>query len=275
MNSLNGTGVQFSGGGSGITSSEIADAGAAFPALAQAETAAAQREAIGAVYPTIVFPSGKHVFGDIPANWNTADNSMTGLVIGNGVTSIGVGAFSSIDGDGIHFIPLTIPDSVTSIGSNAFDNSYVFDGPLTIPDSVTTIGDYAFFSDIHLGRQLTLGNSVTSIGVGAFDGCTSFTGELMIPESVVSIGSRAFSATDFSSATIPASVTSVGSDVFYFCFSLLTLNAYVAKSVLDGNGQLNESVITTIHARASDATWAAGPGQTIGGKSGITVIKDL
>ena len=35
------------------------------------------------------------------------------------------------------------------------------------------------------------------------------------------------------------------------------------------------SNVSTIHARATDSTWAAGSGQTIGGATGITVIKDL
>jgi hypothetical protein len=53
------------------------------------------------------------------------------------------------------------------------------------------------------------------------------------------------------------------------------LDVYVELSVVDNWDAFANTSITEIHARASDGTWTAGAGQTIGGKSGITVIKDL
>jgi len=44
---------------------------------------------------------------------------------------------------------------------------------------------------------------------------------------------------------------------------------------LDVTNSLAGSGVTTIHVRSTDSTWTAGAGQTIGGKTGITVIKDL
>ena len=61
----------------------------------------------------------------------------------------------------------------------------------TIPDSVTSIGDDAFFYCRSL-TSVTIPNSVTSIGSWAFCNCSSLT-SVTIPDSVTSIGGYAFS----------------------------------------------------------------------------------
>ena len=68
---------------------------------------------------------------------------------------------------------VTIPDSVTSIGSFAFECCTGLTS-VTIPDSVTSIGDSAFSGCSNLS-SVTIGNSVTSIGSYAFEGCTGLT----------------------------------------------------------------------------------------------------
>ncbi|MBQ9592126.1 MAG: leucine-rich repeat domain-containing protein, partial [Paludibacteraceae bacterium] len=67
----------------------------------------------------------------------------------------------------------TIPNSVTSIGEEAF---YECTGliSVTIPNSVTSIGGLAFYGCSGL-TSVTIPNSVTSIGDYAFDGCTGLT----------------------------------------------------------------------------------------------------
>ena len=138
---------------------------------------------------------------------------------------------------------VTIPDSVTSIGSHAFEDcaaeiiwggtptitqigEYALAGyagtSITIPNSVTSIGNYAFF-DCDSLASVTIGNSVTSIGISAFSDCTSLT-SITIPDSVTSIEGNAFSmCTSLASVTIPDSVTSIGGSAFYGCTSLTSV----------------------------------------------------
>ena len=88
-----------------------------------------------------------------------------------------------------------------------------------IPDSVTSIGEQAFAGCVALA-SITIPDSVTSIGMGAFRSCTSLT-SITIPDSVTSIGQSAFrSCTSLTSITIPDSVTSIGAWVFENCESL-------------------------------------------------------
>ena len=88
---------------------------------------------------------------------------------------------------------VTIPDSVTEIGNNAFSYCTSLTS-ITIPDSVTSIGSSAFSYCTSL-TSITIGNGVTSIGYGAFGGCDSLT-SVTIPDSVTEIGDRVFSGCD-------------------------------------------------------------------------------
>ena len=200
---------------------------------------------------------------------------LTNVTIGNGVKNIGDYAFngcsglksinvsknnsaySSVDGilydknkTQIIYVPyaiqgaITIPDSMTSIGSSAFNGcsgltnvtigngvtsigNYAFYGctgltSITIPDSVTSIGNYAFSKCTGL-TSVTIGNSVTSIGYEAFWGCTGLT-SVTIPNSVTSIGNYAFEGcTGLKSIAIPDSVTSIGYRAFIDCYKLTSI----------------------------------------------------
>ena len=141
-------------------------------------------------------------------------DSLTSITIPDSVTSIGNYAFYScdsltefkgkfadgdgrilvVDGELIAFAQAgiteyTIPDSVTSIGSQAFYGCSSLTS-VTIPDSVTEIG-YMAFQNCYSLTSVTIGDSVTTIGNYAFWGCVSLT-SITIPDSVTSIGYGAF-----------------------------------------------------------------------------------
>jgi hypothetical protein len=240
----------------------------------------------------------------IPANVTTLGNSafrdctgLTSVTIPNTVTSLSSAAFynctgltSVTIGTGITTIPsstfrnctgltsITIPANVTTIGYFAFHSCTGLTS-LTIPDTVTaftgTGATFSTFSGCTGLTSLTIGTGITTIPNSAFNGCTGLT-SVTIPANVTTLGNNVFSyCSGLTSITIPNTVTSIGTSAFSSCTSLTTVNAYVELSVLNVTNSLASSGVTDIHARASDGTWTAGGGQTIGGKTGITVTKDL
>ena len=95
---------------------------------------------------------------------------------------------------------------------------------ITIPNSVTTIGKDAFSDCISL-KTITIGESVTTIENYAFSGCFGLT-SLTIPNSEeISIGNNAFYyCSNLTSITIPYSEEiSIGEDAFRNCPSLKTI----------------------------------------------------
>ena len=219
---------------------------------------------------------------DVPW-YNYTDDCIKSVTIGNGVTTIGVQAFS-----GCHVLTsITIPDSVTSIGEmaffdcygligtfaavipnfvtyigkNAFVNCYGLTGPLFIPTSVTYIGEFAFQSCSGL-TSVTIPNSVTSIGEFAFNNCSRLT-SVTIRNGVTTIGEGAFSiCTSLTSVTIPKSVTSIGEDAFYACTSLPSI-------IVDFNNSNYQSIDGVLFNKAG-TTLVAFPG----GKTGSYTIPD-
>ena len=158
-------------------------------------------------------PEGVIIKDGILVKWPCDKIPESGHVtIPNSVTSIGEEAFA-----GCNLSSITIPNSVTSIGEAAFSSCLL--SSIVIPNSVTSIGKQAFYYCTSL-KSITIPNSVTSIGKEAFYSCYSLS-SITIPNSVTSIGSYAFSyCTSLKSITIPNSVTSIGVDAFSYCDSL-------------------------------------------------------
>ena len=163
-------------------------------------------------------PEGVIIKDGILVKWPCDKIPTNGHVtIPNSVTSIGSSAFWNCDS----LTSITIPNSVTSIGWYAFYQCSSLSS-IVIPNSVTNIEKEAFYGCSSLS-SITIPNSVKTIGDGAFERCKSLT-SITIPNSVRYIGKSAFAGcSSLSSITIPNSVTSIGDETFYKCSSLSSI----------------------------------------------------
>ena len=194
--------------------------------------------------------------------WYELSDSVSKVVIENGVTYIGNYAFSGMETISL----VTIPNSVTAIGDSAF--SYCGNmRSFTLSSEISSIGAYAFAYDRNL-TEINIPASVTEIGGGAFQGCDRVTkicvdegnayyssdsygvlfdknknqllqapaamrGAYAIPNTVSVIGDAAFDGCDgLSALTIPNSVTEIGSYAFTGCTDLTFLRIPVGVTAI-------------------------------------------
>ena len=178
--------------------------------------------------------------------------SLTKIIIPEGVTRVGDAAFDGCN----NIVEITCPagclnavpkDSLqtviitggTAIEDYALQNSYSLLS-VTIPDSVTLIGANAFSGCIAL-TEIIIPSGVESIGSGAFYGC-NLLAKIYIPDSVTQIGAGAFSGcTALTEIIVPSGVESIGSGAFSGCSALQS----ITLPFVGGSATANSSSIST------------------------------
>ncbi|MBU6183144.1 MAG: leucine-rich repeat protein [Verrucomicrobia bacterium] len=138
------------------------------------------------------------------------------------VTKIAYGAFRSNN-----LLSIRIPSSIQSIEDHAFYNCNSLNS-LTIPYGVKAIGRYAF-SGCPI-TTLTIPASVESIEEYAFSSCSQLR-NLTIESGLLVLGSFAFRGCyNLSTVTIPSSTKQIGTGVFAYCGSLVSIGVHAENS---------------------------------------------
>lgn len=151
------------------------------------------------------------------------------IVINEGVTSIGAGAFWGCNA----LTSVSIPGSVQRIGFAAFADDTAL-GSVAIPNGV--IGEAAFIRCSGM-RTVTIGPGVTACGISAFESCTGLNGVYISDVAAwcrIYFGGNKASPLEYAhnlylngslvtNLTIPAGVTKIGDYAFEHCMSLTSV----------------------------------------------------
>lgn len=183
----------------------------------------------------------------------SADSTVTSLNIPSSINGTPV---VGIDNSAFRYCSnlttVTIPDSVTSIGSFAF-NSLSGLTSMTIPDSVTNIGGYAFQNCTNL-KSINIPSSVINIPICTFEGCTSL--EIVdISNGLTEIGFSAFrNCISLATITLPNSLISLENNVFQGCTSLISIKIPDSVTSIDSNMFLGCNNLTSVSLSTSLTT---------------------
>jgi BspA type Leucine rich repeat region (6 copies) len=170
-------------------------------------------------------------------------SSVTSITIPDSLITIGVNAFS-----GCFFTNVTLGHGLVSIGDYAFQSGSF--SSIVIPTNVQTLGKGAFahgkltsvnvyggwgtntFSGCGLLTDAVIGTNVNRIGWGMFLGCSRLR-SITIPGSVGSIDDEAFyGCSGLTNLVISNGVTSIGSNTFENCTSLLGVTIPASVSTI-------------------------------------------
>ena len=216
---------------------------------------------------SIDFGAFRNCTGLTTVNWNATACTITH----SGVSSIFNNCSNIVTvniGDNVKIIPsyafrdctgltnITIPDSVTSIGGGAFDNTLWYDDQ---PDGLVYAGKvaYTYKGTMPSNTSIVLEEGTLGIADYAFEGCTGLT-SITIPDSVTSIGSSAFlGCTGLTSVTIGGSVTSIGSTAFYGCKGLTSITIPNSVTSIDSYAFFYCTGLTSIKFNGTIEQWNA------------------
>ena len=151
--------------------------------------------------------------------------AIPGIIDGNTVTAIGNSAFSISAMKSV-----TIPDSITTIGTNPFAYCRKLTNIIVSRDHPTlaTIDGVLFdktekrlicYPCAFMDTSYVIPQDIQIIGDYAFNNCEFLT-SVTLPDSVTAIGDYAFSGCRLTSITLPDSVITIGTNPFTDCVKL-------------------------------------------------------
>lgn len=140
------------------------------------------------------------------------NQNLLSMTIPNSVTSIGTMAFADCD----TLTNVSIGSGLNNLGNAAFSGCSSLTS-VALPDGVTELARDVFHS-CHGLTNVTFGNHLTRIGLDAFSSCSSLS-SVTFPDSLATLADGAFcNCASLTSVTIPRGVTHMAA--FSFCSSL-------------------------------------------------------
>ena len=167
----------------------------------------------------------------------SAANLSGEVVLPQSVETLGEGAFR---GTACTKFTFEAGSKMTAMGDSVFANCGKLTEVENFPSGITKIPDSSFMSDKVLEKvTYAAPEKMTGIGASAFSGCEVLVSDASyspITENMVTIGASAFmgcKGEQFTTVTIPASVTKLEQNTFANCLSLATVTFTNTESVTE------------------------------------------
>lgn len=167
----------------------------------------------------------------------SAANLSGEVILPQSVEILGEGAFR---GTACTKFTFEAGSKMTAMGDSVFANCGKLTEVENFPSGITKIPDSSFMSDKVLAKvTYAAPEKMTGIGASAFSGCEVLVSDALyspITENMVTIGASAFTGCkgeQFTTVTIPASVTKLEQNTFANCLSLATVTFTNTESVTE------------------------------------------
>ena len=169
-------------------------------------------------------PDGLVYAGKVLYNYKGTMAAATSIIVKDGTLGIATSAFMSTN-----LANIEIPNSVTNIGKNAFQNCYELTS-VTLPNGLKKISQNLFYNCYNL-KKITIPESVCEIEEFAF--CNTGIRVINIPKNVTYIHYGAFQSSKYlRSIIIPESLKNITEVAFYDCGSTnIDINVYNYSSL--------------------------------------------
>lgn len=167
-----------------------------------------------------------------------SNKALTSIVLTEGITGVGADVFFT--DYGIDVQSVSLPNTLTSIGSNAFRN--IKAKKFKISANLSSIGANAFYGSNVNSFDLS-DTKVEAIGNYAFANCKNLT-SINLPKVLKTIGDGAFYSSSLKSVDVPQSVASIGKAAFTDCLSLwkVKINNPQTNIYFEGKNSANNAI---------------------------------